>query len=50
MNRFFASGRLAILDLYGADWLVVDRERFHIRPKWPLEYEDARYALYHRPA
>jgi hypothetical protein len=50
VNRFFASGRVAILDLYQADWLVVDRQRFQLRPKWPLEYEDARYALYHRPA
>jgi hypothetical protein len=49
VNRFFASGRIAILDLYHANWLVVDKRRFQIRPTWPLEYEDARYALYHRP-
>jgi hypothetical protein len=29
---------------------VVDHQRFDTRPSWPLEYEDARYSLYHRPA
>jgi len=29
---------------------VVDRQRFQIKPGWPLAYQDARYALYHRPA
>jgi hypothetical protein len=29
---------------------VVDRTRFDLRSKWPLVYEDSRYALYHRPA
>jgi hypothetical protein len=46
--RYFASGDSAILDRYHADWLVVDRARFHVRPQWPLVYDDARYALYHR--
>jgi hypothetical protein len=49
VNRFFASGDLRILDRYHANWLVVDRRRFDTKPSWPLEYEDARYALYHRP-
>jgi hypothetical protein len=48
--RFFAGGDHAILDRYHADWLVVDRTRFDLRSKWPLVYEDSRYALYHRPA
>jgi hypothetical protein len=48
--RYFASGDPAILDRYHADWLVVDRRRFPVRPHWPLVYEDARYALYHRAA
>ena len=47
--RYFATGDDAILDRYDADWLVVDRTRFDPKPSWPLEYEDARYALYHRP-
>jgi hypothetical protein len=48
VNRYFGTGNVAILDRYGADWLVVDRQRFDRRPHWPLVYEDARYALYHR--
>jgi hypothetical protein len=47
--RFFRFGELSILDRYHADWLVVDKRRFHIRPAWQLVYEDQRYALYHRP-
>ena len=50
VNRFFGTGDLGILDRYHADWLVIDHQRFDTRPNWPLEYEDARYALYHRPA
>jgi hypothetical protein len=50
VNRFFVTGDLGILDRYHADWLVVDHQRFDTRPSWPLEYEDARYSLYHRPA
>jgi hypothetical protein len=48
--RYFMTGDEQILDRYNADWLVVDRSRFETKPKWPVEYEDARYALYHRPA
>jgi hypothetical protein len=48
--RYFASADPAILDRYHADWLVVDRLRFQIEPGWPLAFQDARYALYHRPA
>jgi len=48
--RYFASADPAILDRYHADWLVVDRQRFQIKPGWPLAYQDARYSLYHRPA
>ena len=50
VNRFFGTGNVAILDRYHADWLVVDKDRFQLRPTWPLTYQDARYALYHRPA
>lgn len=47
--RYFRTGDESILDRYHADWLVVDRIRFDTKPTWPLEYEDARYSLYHRP-
>jgi hypothetical protein len=49
VNRYFRTGEVGILDRYHADWLVVDRQRFDVRPPWPLVYEDERYALYHRP-
>jgi hypothetical protein len=50
VNRFFARGDLAIPRRFGADWLVVDVNRFDVRPDgWPLVYEDGHYALYHRP-
>jgi hypothetical protein len=48
INRFFGTGDLAILARFHANWLVVDKTRFHLRPPWQLVYEDARYALYHR--
>jgi hypothetical protein len=48
--HYFDTGKTKFLDRYHADWLVVDRSRFHLVPRWPLVYEDARYALYHRPA
>jgi hypothetical protein len=48
--RFFRTGDLAVLDRFRAGWLVVDRRRFHVRPPWPLAYEDGTYALYHRPS
>ena len=47
--RYFASGDPAILRRYHAGWLVVDRDRFDVKPGWPLVYKDGRYALYHRP-
>ena len=48
--RYFATGDARILDRYDADWLAVDRTRFHTQTPWSLMYEDERYALYHRPA
>jgi hypothetical protein len=48
--RFFRTGDVSVLDRFHAGWLVVDKTRFHLRPSWPLTYEDERYALYHRPA
>jgi hypothetical protein len=47
--RFFRTGDVSILDRFHADWLVVDKSRFHVRVPWTLVYEDQRYALYHRP-
>jgi len=46
--RFFRTGDMAILNRFHADWLVVDKSRFDVKPPWRLVYEDDRYALYHR--
>src|SRR5713226_2841590 len=46
--RFFRTGDLSVLDRFHADWLVVDKRRFPVRPSWQLVYEDVRFALYHR--
>ena len=46
VRRFFRTGDLAIPRSYGAEWLVVDRSRFEVRPKRPVAYEDERYAVY----
>jgi hypothetical protein len=46
---FFADGDLAIPRRYGADWLVVDRSRFDLRPDLPVVHRDARYTLYRLP-
>jgi hypothetical protein len=45
--RFFAGGDLAIPRRAGAQWLVVDRNRFEL--DLPLEevYSDERFTLYH---
>jgi hypothetical protein len=50
VNRFFSTGDLSILGPFHANWLVVDKRRFQIRPPWQLVYEDQSYALYHRPS
>jgi hypothetical protein len=47
-NRYFATGDIRIPIRFDASWIVVDRTRFHLRPPWPLVYEDSRLALYHR--
>jgi hypothetical protein len=46
---FFRSGDLAIPRRYGADWLVVDRERFDVRPRLPVAARDERFTLYRVP-
>lgn len=43
--RFFRDGDTAILRRYGADWLIVDREREHPAVTLPAVYEDERYSL-----
>jgi hypothetical protein len=48
--RFFRTSEVSILDRYHADWLVVDKRRFHVRTSWRLAYEDRVFSLYHRPS
>jgi hypothetical protein len=47
--RYFSTGDVAIPERYHADWIVVDKSRFDVRPRWRLVYGDERFALYHRP-
>ena len=49
VQRFFETGDVAIPREYGAGWVVVDRDRFRIRPDLPLVYENGRYVLYRVP-
>jgi hypothetical protein len=44
--RFLRTGDLDIPRSYGANWLVVDRQRSFLRPALPLVYADDRYLLY----
>jgi hypothetical protein len=44
--RFLRTGDLAIPRKYGANWLVVDRQRSFLRPALPLLHADDRYLLY----
>jgi hypothetical protein len=44
---FFASGDLTIPRRYGAEYLIVDGQRFgEVRPDLPVVHEDERYTLY----
>jgi hypothetical protein len=44
---FFATGDLEIPRRYGADYLIVDGQRFEeVRPDLPVVHEDERYTLY----
>jgi hypothetical protein len=45
-REFFRTGNLAIPRRYGADWLVVDRDRSKLRPDLPQAYADKRFVLY----
>ena len=44
--RFLRTGDLSIPRSYGADWLVIDRQRSFLRPALPVVYADDRYLLY----
>ena len=43
---FFAEGDLAIPRAAGAEWLVVDRNRFDVDPPLERVYADERFTLY----
>ncbi len=47
--RFFETGDLAIPRRAGAQWLVVDRNRFEVVPQADSVYRDGRYTLYVLP-
>ena len=47
--RFFASGDLSIPRRHGADWIVVDRDRFELSPGLPVVHRDRRFTLYRLP-
>jgi hypothetical protein len=44
--RFLRTGDLEVPRRYGANWLVVDRQRSFLRPALPLLHADDRYLLY----
>ena len=46
VNRFFASGNLAIPKRYHADWIVVDVTRFRLNLPLKVVYKDSRFELY----
>jgi hypothetical protein len=48
-RRFFATGDAGIPRRAGADWLVLDRERYDLRPDLDSVYRDERYTLYAVP-
>ena len=45
-NRFFETGDAAIPSRAGANWLVVDRDRFDVTPQLDSVYRDGRFTLY----
>jgi len=48
-RRFLRTGDLAILERYGAEYLVVDRRRLKRDFDLPVIYEDERFVLYRLP-
>jgi len=49
-RRFLRTGDLAIPESYGAEYLIVDRERTERTFDLPVVYEDERFVLYRLPA
>jgi hypothetical protein len=49
VERFFETGDIAIPRRAGAQWLVVDRNRFDVVPQADRVYRDGRYTLYALP-
>jgi hypothetical protein len=47
--RFFETGDVAIPRAAGAEWLVVDRDRYDVVPQADSVYRDERYTLYVLP-
>jgi hypothetical protein len=47
--RFFETGDLSIAADAGADWLVVDRNRYELEASLEEVYADSRYTLYRLP-
>jgi hypothetical protein len=48
-RRFFETGEAEIPRRAGADWLVLDHERFDVTPQLDSVYSDVRYTLYVLP-
>jgi hypothetical protein len=46
VQRFLGTGSLTIPRRYGAEWLVVDREHYRVRPPLRPVYRDGRYSLF----
>ena len=46
VRRFLRTGSLSIPRRYRAEWLVVDRRHYRVRPRLRPVYTDARYSLY----
>ena len=47
--RFNRTGELGIPKRCGAEWLVIDRERFSTEPDLAVVYRDGRYVVYRMP-
>jgi hypothetical protein len=43
---FYRTGKLAIPRRYHAQWIVIDRSRFHLRPRLPIAYADRKFTVF----
>jgi hypothetical protein len=43
---FYRTGKLAIPRRYQAQWIVIDRSRFHLRPRLPIVYADRKFTIF----